>query len=139
VTKILIFSFFGMVGYAVGYGGQFGLAFLRKGSRYHRVLGRINLVLHIAVVLIALVLPPLTRFTGMPVLAYLSAALVMGSLFLYPLNPLSLRVRLFPAEGKRAKTFAERERSRWPYVWTCGTGYVVMLGYIWTIFPTGSA
>ena len=63
----------------------------------HRVLGRINLAFHVVSVVIALILPSLTRFAGMPIFA--------------------------------------QERTRWPYAWTCGIGYLIMLAYIWTIAP----
>jgi len=48
---------------------------------------------------------------------------------------LGLRVRIAHAGGQRAKPLAEQGRTRWPYAWTCGIGYVVMLAYIWTIAP----
>ena len=97
------------------------------------VLRRINVALHIVALAIALVLPSLSRFAGTPIMAYLAAALIITSLFLYRLKPLGLRVRVAHAGGKRAKPLAEQERTRWPYALTCGLGYLVMLAYIWTI------
>ena len=136
MIKILIGSFFGSVGYAIGYSGQFGLVFLKRGSLLHKVLGRINLAFHCVAVVIALILPSLTRFAGMPIFAYLAAALIVTSLFLYRLQPLGLRVRIAHAGGQRAKPLAEQERTRWPYAWTCAIGYLIMLAYIWTIAPS---
>lgn len=134
MIKVLIGSFFGSIGYAIGYSGRFKLP-IKRGSLSHRVLGRINLAFHGLVVVTALVLPSLTRFTGSPIFAYLAAALIVTSLFLYRLQPLGLRVRIAHAGGQRAKPFAEQERTRWPYAWTCAIGYIVMLAYIWTIAP----
>jgi hypothetical protein len=79
---------------------------------------------------IALILPSLTRFAGMPMFAYLAAALIVTSLFLYRLQPLGLRVRIAHAGGQRAKPLAEQERTRWPYALTCAIGYLIMLAYI---------
>lgn len=134
VVKILIGSFFGSFGYAIGYSGRFKLP-IKRGSMMHTVLGRINLAFHGLTVVSALALPALTSFAGGPTFAYLAAALIVTSLFLYPLQPLGLRVRIANAGGQRAKPLAEQERTRWPYASTCGIGYVVMLVYVWTIAP----
>ena len=134
MIQILTGVFFCGVAYAIGYGGNFRLP-IKKSSLTHRVLGRINRTYNILVAFIALGLPPLTQFAGAPILAYIAAALVIGALFLYPLKLLSLRVRLFPARGQRAKPLAEQERIRLPYAWTCGIGYAVMLAYVFTIAP----
>lgn len=134
VVWILIGLFWACLTYAVGYSGQFRLP-IRKGSPLHVSLGKINLALHGLAIVVALLLPFVTGFAGVPLLAYLAAALVVASLFLYPLQPLGLHVRIVHAGGRRAKSLAEQEKTRWPYVWTCGIGYVVMLLYIWTILP----
>lgn len=69
----------GTAAYAVGYGGHFRLAFIKKGSLHHSVLGRINLAFHCLAVGIAFALPPLTAFSGRPLLAYSAAAFVVVS------------------------------------------------------------
>ena len=135
ISQILILIFFGAFGYAVGYSGRFKLVFIKPGSRMHLVLGRINVAYHVIAAVIAVALPPLTGFAGAPLLAYITATLIIGSLFMYRLKPLSLHIRLFPAGGKRAKPLAEQERTRWPYALTCGIGYIVMLAYVWTLAP----
>ncbi len=136
MIKILIGAFLGMVGYSLGFSGRFGIpSIIRRGSRIETVVRRINVAFHVAAVAIALVLPPLTLFIGAPIFAYLAAALIVTSLFLYRLQPLGLRVSVTNAGGQRAKPLAEQERTRWPYAWTCGIGYAIMLAYIWTIAP----
>jgi len=135
LVPALIVLFWGVVDYVYGYSRRFGLVFMRKRSRYHRDLGRISLALYGVVVGIAFALPPLTVISGRPLLAYLAATLTVASLFLYRLTLLSLRVRLAPAGGKRAKPIAEQERTRWPYAWTCGVGYLVLYAYACTILP----
>lgn len=131
---ILIGLFWISFTYAIGYSGQFRLP-IRKGSPLHVSLGKINLALHGLATVVALVLPFVTGFAGVPLLAYLAAALIVFSLLLYPLQPLGLHVRIVHAGGRRAKPLAEQEKTRWPYVWTCGTGYVVIVLYVWTILP----
>lgn len=134
MIKILIGSFFGIVAYAIAYSGRFKFP-IKRDSLAETVYRRINLALHVVAAVIALLLPPLTRFTGAPVLAYLGGAVIIASLLLYRLMPLTLHARIVNAGGQRAKPLAEQERTRWPYAWTCGTGYIVMLAYIWTIAP----
>jgi hypothetical protein len=134
MVRILVALFWGCFTYAIGYSGNFRLP-IRRGSPLHVVLGRNNLALHGLTVLIALVLPFVTLFAGASMLAFLAASLVVTSLFLYPLQPLGLHVRFVHAGGRRSKPLAEQEKTRWPYAWTCGIGYVVMLIYIWTIAP----
>lgn len=134
MIRALIFAFIVTVSYAVTYSGRFTLP-IKRGSTLDRVYGRINIAGHVVTIVVAVVLPLLTNFVGMPFLAYLAASLIVCSLLLYRLRPISLRVRIAPAGGKRAKPLAEQERSRWPYAWTCGFGYIAMVAYVWTIAP----
>lgn len=134
MIRALIFAFIVTVSYAVTYSGRFTLP-IKRGSTLDRVYGRINIAGHIVTVVVAMVLPLLTNFVGLPFIAYLAASLIACSLLLYRLRPISLRVRFFPAEGKRAKPLAEQERTRWPYAWTCGIGYLAMVAYVGAIAP----
>lgn len=134
MIKILIASFVFIFAYGIGYLGRFKYP-IKRGSLAETVYRRINVAFHIVAVIIALLLPPLTSFAGPAIFAYVAAALIVTSLFLYRLQPLGLRVRIAHAGGQRAKPLAEQERTRWPYAWACGIGYVVMLAYIWTIAP----
>ncbi len=135
VLRLLIVSYIIIASYAVGYSGQFKLPrIVRTGSPIHRALGKVNVVLHGCAVAISLTLPPLTDFHGVPFISYLSALFVAVSLAVYRWHPLSLAVLLFRPQGKRGKPLAEQDRTRWPYVWLCAAGYVLMLIYIQTIF-----
>lgn len=106
---------------------------LRRGTAMRRVLRQVRLVLHGVGVAVTLALPPLTGFTGAPVLAWVSATLVIVSLCVYRLRPLRLSERRLAARGKRAKPLSGQDRTRWPHAWLCGAGYVVMFWYIGTV------
>ncbi len=135
LIRLLIVSYIVIVGYAVGYSGQFKLpTIIRPGFPIHRFLGKVNLVLHGCAIAIALALPPLTNFQGTTALTYLSALFVAVSLAIYRWRPLSLYVLLFRPQGKRGKPLAEQAHTRWPYVLLCTVGYILMLIYIQTIF-----
>lgn len=134
MVQILTGVYFCALAYAVGYAGRFRLP-IKRGSSTHRVLTRINLTYNVLVGAIALLLPSLTQFAGAPILAYIAAALVIGSLFLYPLTLLDLHVRISPPRGQRAKPETELERTRAAYILTCGIGYALMFTYVFTIAP----
>lgn len=135
VIKLLIVSYIVVVGYAVGYSGQFRLpTIIRPGFPIHRFLGKVNVLLHGCAVAMALTLPPLTDFHGIASLSYLSALFVAASLAIYRWRPLGIHTILFHPQGKHGKPLAEQNRTRWPYVWLCSSGYILMLIYIQTIF-----
>jgi hypothetical protein len=97
-----------------------------------RNLGMINLFCNAGTCLLAIVLPLTTNFIGMPMLAFTAAALLLSSLFLYPIKFLDLRTNL-ATNGRRALPPNAQAKTRWPYTLVYVLGYVFMAIYIGTI------
>lgn len=98
-----------------------------------RVLGIINVFTNTAIGLIALALPILTGFDGIPALAFVAAALLLGSVALYRVEVPDLRMASAINRGRHELPSDLQRKSRWPYTLTYMTGFVLIFVYIPTI------
>jgi uncharacterized membrane protein len=100
------------------------------------ILGVINAFCNAGLCLLAMILPLTTAFVGIPALAFIAAALLLSSLFLYRVKVRDLRTRLASNNGRRALPADAQAKTRWPYTLVYVLGYAFMATYIATINGT---
>lgn len=107
---------------------------IKEGSRTDHLFEQLQFVGNVAAIGLELLLPIVTGFLGLPLLAYAAAAFQL-------LAVTSVRVELPPirtlrpgTSGKHSVDKDHLRRTRWPYQTAFALGYVLLLVYVATIF-----
>jgi hypothetical protein len=109
--------------------------YIKQGSKLDVALERVQLAGNFVACIVGAVLPSLTHFLGLPLLAYLSACCHLTAVALY-------HVQLPPIWFIRPSTRGEHSvgvfgmrRTRWPYQTIFALGYLLMTAQLVSVSP----
>lgn len=107
---------------------------IKEGSRADRFFERFQLAGNVVAIGVGLLLPIVTVFVGLPLLAYTAAAFQLLAVAIF-------QVQLPPARAFRPGTSGYHSveennlrRTRWPYQTAFALGYFFLLAYVFSIF-----
>ena len=127
---LIIFSFV-LVSASVSIAGRYHFP-IKEGSKVDLVYERIQLYGNFVAIVVELLLPLVTGFVGLPLLAFAAAIFQTVAVVLF-------RVKLPAVRPVRPQTSAlhsvaddELRRTRWPYQTSFALGYVLLLAYLAT-------
>lgn len=109
--------------------GRFRFIPVREGNSLDRFFIKLQLGLNVVSILLAAILPIVTKFEGQPWLASVAAALVSASLVTYPIQLPAWRKLAPSTRGKRSVNAADVRRTRWPYQTLFALGYLALVLY----------
>ncbi|MDQ0798749.1 hypothetical protein [Arthrobacter sp. SLBN-112] len=133
MERFLILLALGLVSLAIGTAGRYRYP-IKEGSRPDQFFERFQLAGNVAAIGVELLLPPVTVFVGLPLLAYTAADLQLLAVIIF-------QVQLPPVQTFRPGTSGQHSvekdnlrRTRWPYQTAFALGYFFLVAYVFTIF-----
>lgn len=107
---------------------------LKEGSRADLFYERLQLYGNFVAIGVELVLPFVTGFVGLPVLAFTGAILQTAAVAIFQVKLPAIRIVRPQTSSSHSVAVDELRRTRWPYQTTFALGYVSLLAYLATIF-----
>lgn len=133
MERFLIVLALGLVSLATATAGRYRYP-IKEGSRADQFFERFQLAGNIVAIGVELLLPVVTAFVGLPLLAYIAAAPQLLAVIIF-------QVQLPPVKAFRPGTSGQHSvgednlrRTRWPYQTAFALGYFFLVAYVFTIF-----
>lgn len=133
MERFLILLALGLVSLAIATAGRYRYP-IKEGSRADQFFERFQLAGNVVAIGVALLLPVVAVFAGLPLLAYTAAALQLLAVTIF-------QVQLPPVQAFRPGTSGQHSveednlrRTRWPYQTAFALGYFFLVLYVFTIF-----
>lgn len=135
MERFLILLALVLVGLAVAAAGRFRLP-VKEGSRTDQFFVRFQLAGNVVAIGVDVLLPIVTVFVGMPLLAYSAAILQLLAVTIFHVQLPPVRWFRPGTSGQHSVEEENLRRTRWPYQTAFAMGYAFLLAYVLSIFPT---
>lgn len=133
IERFLIFLALVLVALAFTTAGRFRYP-IKEGSRADQFFERFQLAGNVAAIGVELLLPIVTAFLGLPLLAYTAAALQLLAVTIFQVQLPPFRAFRPGTSGQHSVEEHDLRRTRWPYQAAFALGYLFLLAYVFTIF-----
>lgn len=107
---------------------------VKEGSRADLFFERMQLGGNYLAIGVELLLPFVTGFLGLPLLAYAAAALQLLAVMIFQVQLPPIRAFRPGTSGQHSVHEGKLRRTRWPYQTAYALGYSLLLAYVATIF-----
>ena len=107
---------------------------IKEGSRADQFFERFQLAGNVAAIGVELLLPIVTVFLGLPLLAYTAASLQLLAVTIFQVQLPPFRAFRPGTSGQHSVEENDLRRTRWPYQAAFALGYLFLLAYVFTIF-----
>lgn len=107
---------------------------IQEGSKVDLFYERLQLYGNVVAIGVELLLPFVTGFVGIPVLAFTAALFQAAAVAIFRIKVRAIRIVRPKTSASHSVAVEELRRTRWPYQTSFALGYVSLLAYLATIF-----